>query len=130
MLKHNDIIDKLTDEQKIRLLTSIGTLDGKDFKILGIDEVSIKKMKDYNEKIEILAYMVENGYHLMNRTMDDYCRDFSLEDIRRVKDQIAHRGAISVLGGKIGVRHTCAYDVGVPCAALGISVQGAVDTPP
>jgi hypothetical protein len=39
-------------------------------------------MKDYNEKIEILAYMVENGYCLMNRTMDDFCRDFSLEDIR------------------------------------------------
>ena len=43
----------------------------------------IKPMKDYMEKCEILAYMVENGYHLMNRTMDDYCRDFSLEDIRR-----------------------------------------------
>lgn len=40
-------------------------------------------MKDYNEKCEILAYMVENGYHLMTRTMDDYCRDFSLEDIKR-----------------------------------------------
>jgi len=40
-------------------------------------------MKDYNEKLEILAYMVENGYHLMDRTMDDYCRDFSLTDIRR-----------------------------------------------
>lgn len=39
-------------------------------------------MKDYNEKCEILAYMVENGYCLANRMMDDYCRDFSLEDIR------------------------------------------------
>ena len=39
-------------------------------------------MKDYMEKCEILAYMVENGYHLGLRTMDDYCRDFSLEDIR------------------------------------------------
>ena len=34
------------------------------------------------EKCEILAYMVENGYHLCHRTMEDYCRDFSLEDIR------------------------------------------------
>ena len=41
-------------------------------------------MKDYMEKCEILAYMVENGYHLMNRTMDDYCRDFTLEDIRNL----------------------------------------------
>ena len=39
-------------------------------------------MKDYMEKLEILAYMVENGYNLMDRTMDDYCRDFSLTDIR------------------------------------------------
>lgn len=40
-------------------------------------------MKDYMEKCEILAYMVENGYNLMDRTMDDYCRDFDLETIRR-----------------------------------------------
>ena len=42
----------------------------------------IKKMKDYMEKLEILAYMVENDYCLVNRTMDDMARDFSLEDIR------------------------------------------------
>ena len=41
------------------------------------------KMNDYMEKIEILAYMVENGYNLMDRTMDDYCRDFSLADIKQ-----------------------------------------------
>ena len=39
-------------------------------------------MKDYMEKLEILAYMVENDYCLVNRTMDDMARDFSLEDIR------------------------------------------------
>lgn len=39
-------------------------------------------MKDYMEKCEVLAYMVENGYSLGERTMDDYCRDFTLEDIR------------------------------------------------
>ena len=38
-------------------------------------------MKDYMEKLDILAYMVENGYHLGNRTMDDFCRDFSVEDL-------------------------------------------------
>lgn len=40
-------------------------------------------MKDYMEKLDILAYMVENGYHLGTRTMDDYCRDFSVEDLWR-----------------------------------------------
>lgn len=35
-----------------------------------------------NEKMEILAYMVENGYHLMDRTMEEYCELFSLEDLR------------------------------------------------
>ena len=35
------------------------------------------------EKLEILTYMVENGYHLMNRTMDDYCHDFTLAQIRQ-----------------------------------------------
>ena len=39
--------------------------------------------KEYMEKLDILAYMVENGYHLGNRTMDDFCRDFSIEDLKR-----------------------------------------------
>ena len=47
-----------------------------------IKEREAETMKDYAEKCEILAYMVENGYCLANRTMDDYCRDFSLADIR------------------------------------------------
>lgn len=41
-------------------------------------------MKDYMEKLGILAYMVENGYCLGERTMDDYCRIFTLEDIRHL----------------------------------------------
>ena len=43
----------------------------------------MKEVMEYCEKLEILGYMVENGYNLMDRTMDDYCRDFSLDDIRR-----------------------------------------------
>lgn len=39
-------------------------------------------MKDYEAKIDILMYMVENGYHLGTRTMDDFCKDFSLDDIK------------------------------------------------
>jgi len=39
-------------------------------------------MKDYNEKLELLAYMVENGYPLGNHTMDDYCKTWTLADLR------------------------------------------------
>lgn len=39
-------------------------------------------MTNYTEKLEILAYMVENGYCLMNRTMDEMAQIFSLDDIR------------------------------------------------
>lgn len=38
-------------------------------------------MEDYMTKLDILAYMVENGYHLGTRTMDDFCRDFSVADL-------------------------------------------------
>jgi len=38
--------------------------------------------KENKEIMEILAYMVENGYHLMDRTIEDYCRDFSVADVR------------------------------------------------
>ena len=38
-------------------------------------------MKDYMEKCEILAYMVENGYYLGTRTMDDYARDFTVAEL-------------------------------------------------
>lgn len=35
------------------------------------------------EKLDILAYMIENGYSLMGHTMDEYCEMFSVEDLRR-----------------------------------------------
>ena len=47
MHKHSDIIAKLTDSQKIRLLTGVGSLTGRDFKILGIGGVVARNMKDY-----------------------------------------------------------------------------------
>jgi len=37
----------------------------------------------FDEKMDILQYMVENGYNLMGRTMEEFCRDFSVEDLRR-----------------------------------------------
>ena len=42
-----------------------------------------RKMKEYEEKMDILMYMIENGYHLMGWTMDEFCEAFSLEDLRR-----------------------------------------------
>ena len=47
MLKHNDIISKLSDIQKIRILTNIGNISGKDLKILGIPSVKPGAVKDY-----------------------------------------------------------------------------------
>jgi hypothetical protein len=35
-----------------------------------------------NEKMDILQYMVENGYKLMNRTMEEMAETFTVEDLR------------------------------------------------
>ncbi len=51
MLKYNDIITKLTEEQKIRILTGVGSISGKDMKILGIPEVNVGRMKDFSRDI-------------------------------------------------------------------------------
>ena len=47
MLKYSDIISKLSDVQKIRILTNIGNLSGKDLKILGIPSIKPGALKDY-----------------------------------------------------------------------------------
>ncbi|MBO7195904.1 MAG: glycoside hydrolase family 3 C-terminal domain-containing protein [Clostridia bacterium] len=47
MLKYNDIISKLSEAQKIRILSGVGNLSGKDMKILGIPSVRVGYMKDY-----------------------------------------------------------------------------------
>jgi beta-glucosidase len=47
MLKYNDLIAKLTDGQKIRILTGISDLSGKDLKILGIPRVNVGIMKNF-----------------------------------------------------------------------------------
>lgn len=39
-------------------------------------------MNDYNEKLEILAYMAENNYPFGIRTMEYYCNTFTVEDLR------------------------------------------------
>lgn len=47
MLKYNDIISRLSEAQKIRILSGVGNLSGKDMKILGIPSVKPGYMKDY-----------------------------------------------------------------------------------
>lgn len=51
MLKNKDIIAQLTDSQKVRLLTGVGNLSGKDFKILGIEGIKAGNIKDYGRGI-------------------------------------------------------------------------------
>ncbi len=51
MLKYNDIITKLTDEQKIRILTGAGSISGKDMKILGIPEIKAVRLKDIDRDV-------------------------------------------------------------------------------
>lgn len=51
MLKNKNIISQLTDSQKVRLLTDVGGLSGKDFKILGLRGVTVGNMKDYGRDI-------------------------------------------------------------------------------
>lgn len=47
MLKHNDIITKLTEEQKVRILTGVGNISGTDMQLLGIPPLKAANMKDY-----------------------------------------------------------------------------------
>ena len=51
MLKYNEIISKMTDSQKIKLLCSVGDLSSKDFKILGIPRIIVADMKDYGRDL-------------------------------------------------------------------------------
>lgn len=39
-------------------------------------------MTEENKKLDILMYMIENGYHLMNRTMEEMCEDFTVEELQ------------------------------------------------
>ena len=50
MLKHQELISKLSDSQKVYMLTSAGSLTGKDMKILDIPEIKCGDMKDYCRK--------------------------------------------------------------------------------
>ena len=51
MLKYNDIISQLSESQKIRLLTRVGKLTGNDFKILGLDGITVRNSKNYGRDI-------------------------------------------------------------------------------
>ncbi len=46
MLKYNDIIKKLSDSEKIRMLCDISCLSGKNYRALGIPELNISALED------------------------------------------------------------------------------------
>ena len=51
MLKYSDRITKLTDGQKIRILSGVGEISGKDMKNLGIPTIKIGNMKAYERNV-------------------------------------------------------------------------------
>ena len=51
MLKYSDRITKLTDGQKIRILSGVGEISGKDMKNLGIPTIKIGNMKTYERHV-------------------------------------------------------------------------------
>jgi len=51
MLKYSDRITKLTDGQKIRILTTLGSISGKDMKNLGIPTIKMGNMKGYERQV-------------------------------------------------------------------------------
>ena len=51
MLKYYDIISKLSDSQKIRIVSNVGNLSGKDLKILGIPKIKTGYMNDYGREM-------------------------------------------------------------------------------
>ena len=51
MLKYSDRITKLTDGQKIRILSSLGNISGKDMKNLGIPTIKVGNMKGYERQV-------------------------------------------------------------------------------
>ena len=94
MLKYSDIINKLTDKQKIRLLADIRTLSDKEFKILGIPSVKVGDMKDYFRDVYPHATALSHSWDtelwrkIAEDKVSDMCRDevnFSIAPGARIK---------------------------------------------
>ena len=83
MLKHNDIISRLSDAQKIRILANVGVLSDKDFKMLGIPGVKSGYMKDYcREKYPHAACIA----HSWNTSLWAEVADAKVEEM--IKDDV------------------------------------------
>ena len=63
MLKHNDIISKLSDSQKIRIISGISSLSGKDLKILGIPKINPGYIADYAQEIYPEASVLAHSWN-------------------------------------------------------------------
>ena len=73
MLKYNDIISKMTDAQKIRLVCGVGSLEGKDFKVLGIPTLKAENIKDYLTNIYPHTAMLAHSWN--RRLWDEVTED-------------------------------------------------------
>lgn len=51
MLKYNDMIAELSDDQKIRILSGVGKISGKDMKNRGIPCIKVGNMKDFDRDL-------------------------------------------------------------------------------
>lgn len=73
MLKYDYIIDKLTDSQKIRLLTDIGNLSRDEFSRLGIPGVNIGNVRDFARDVYPSSVSLANSWDttLIGRVSED-----------------------------------------------------------
>ena len=86
MLKHNDIISKLTDSQKARILTCVADLEGKDFKILGIPKIKIGNMKDYDRAVFVHTTSLSNAFdvHLWEDVANEKLKTMAADGVNFV----------------------------------------------
>ena len=80
MLKYDDIISKLSDEQKVRILTGVGNLSGKDLVILGIPKIKVANIKDYGRGLYPHANAVAHAWD------DELWQDISREKTAEMLD--------------------------------------------
>lgn len=131
MLKHKDIIERLTESQKIRVLTSIRALEDKDFVILGVPRVAFGNIKDYNRDIFPHATVLSNAWDdgLWEEVAEENARRMTAEDIgfaivpgARIKLS-PYRREISE-DTYLAAQMSAAYQRGVREAGLAVGVSG------
>ncbi|MBE6547580.1 MAG: hypothetical protein E7667_01695 [Ruminococcaceae bacterium] len=79
MFKYNYIIEKLTDEQKIKMLTDIRYLSDIELKMLGVPGVNIASLEDYYRNVYPSPVALANSWNtqLIGDVADDIYRTMS-----------------------------------------------------